>query len=468
MEKQHSVSASRLSRLGKLGQLAGGIAGGMLSEGVRQWRSGRAPQLADLALTPANAHRLSQRLAEMRGAAMKIGQLLSMDSGQLLPPELGEIMAQLRQDARPMPLTQVAAVLQASWGKDWQHRFRRFSFTPLAAASIGQVHQAELLDGRRLAIKVQYPGIPRSIDSDVDNVSSLLRLFRLLPAGMDLQPLLAEAKRQLHDEADYRKEAELLQRFAARLGGDPRYQVPVLLETLTSQHTLAMEFLDGQPIESLASAAPQLRDRVATDLMQLALREVFDWGLVQTDPNFANYLYQPDNGRIQLLDFGATRDYPVQRRDALRQMLAACQDGDDRFMAEAAMALGYLGPQDPPGYRQQVLKLLHTVSEPLRASGHYAFGDADLTRRMRDLLVDMRLRNQHGRLPPPDLLFLHRKLGGLYLLLTRLRARVPVARLAAACRQNGAAGQQPQRYSGRTGACIQESSLRQSTVPSST
>jgi len=164
----------------------------MVSEGARQLTQGKRPSLSELLLTPANAHRLTHRLSDMRGAAMKVGQLLSMDSGQILPPELSEILARLRDSAHQMPSTQVTAVLQQAWGKHWQGQFKHFNFIPVAAASIGQVHEAVLQDGQRLAIKIQYPGIKRSIDSDVDNVASLLRLFKLIPQEMNFLPVLNE------------------------------------------------------------------------------------------------------------------------------------------------------------------------------------------------------------------------------------------------------------------------------------
>ncbi|MGB4361451.1 MAG: AarF/UbiB family protein, partial [Rhodoferax sp.] len=155
------VPSSRLGRLARLGQMATGVAGNMLLAGARQLAQGKRPNLSDLLLTPANVNRVAQQLAQMRGAAMKLGQLVSMDAGDLLPPELAAILGRLRSDAQPMPQRQVQAVLSAAWGAGWQQRFEPFSFTPIAAASIGQVHRARTLDGRDLAIKIQYPGVRR-------------------------------------------------------------------------------------------------------------------------------------------------------------------------------------------------------------------------------------------------------------------------------------------------------------------
>ncbi len=428
MSLPRSVPRSRFERLGRLGRLAGGLAAGAHNEGTRQLLQGQRPRPGDLLLTPANAHRLSEHLSEMRGAVMKIGQLISMDSGQLLPEPLSEALARLRDDAHPMPLGEVAQVLNQAWGRGWEQQFRRFSFTPLAAASIGQVHQAELKSGRRLAIKIQYPGISESIDSDVENLGRILKLFRQLPSTLDLAPLLEEAKQQLHLEADYRHEAELLRRYTDAISGDDRFVTPSVITALTTPQVLSMDFLDGVPIDDLAQHSAHERERVAALLLELALRELFEWGLVQTNPNFSNYRYAQGSMQVQLLDFGAVRGYSIERRESLRKLIASCLEQDESGMAEAARSVGYMNAKDPPEYRDQVMALLGLVSEPLRHPS-YRFGSTDLVSRMSKLLVQIRLQGEYGRLPPPDVLFLHRKLGGLYLLLVRLRAHVPVREL---------------------------------------
>ena len=423
------ITSSPFGRMTMMGRLAGGILGGMISEGAKQLTRGQRPSLNEMLLTPQNAHKLAERLSEMRGAAMKVGQLLSMDSGHLLPKEFSDVLANLRDKAHHMPLGHIASVLNETWGADWQSRFERFFFTPIAAASIGQVHQAVLRDGRRVAVKIQYPGITRSIDSDVDNVKRLLGMLNLLPQELDFSPLLEEAKKQLHAEADYKKEMIALRRYAAHLSGDRRFQVPEVIDFLTTGEVLTMTFLTGQPIESLVDLPAEVRNRVAASLTELALREVFEWGLVQTDPNFANYLYNTDTGRIQLLDFGATRVYSTVRREALRNLLTACIDGDDEDIGHFATQVGYLAEDASSHYRNQIISLLRTVTEPCRDTGDYSFSSSDIAERMSSMLIKMRLTSQSGTMPPPDILFLHRKLGGIYLLLTRLRARIPVRSL---------------------------------------
>ena len=428
MISEKPVPASRAGRLMQMGRLAGGLAGGMLGSGLRQVAAGKLPSMGDMLMTPANATRLANRLSEMRGAAMKVGQLLSMESNDLLPRQLTDILARLRQEAHAMPLGQVDAVLTQAWGESWQDRFSRFVFTPLAAASIGQVHEAVTVDGHHLAIKIQYPGIRQSIDSDVDNVAGLLSLFNMVPAET-LKPLLQEAKLQLHAEADYLAEAEHLQAFAEHLAGDEDFVVPRVYGELTTSDVLAMEFTAGEPIENSVEQSQQQRDHLATRLLGLSLRELFSWGQVQTDPNYANFLYQHGQDRIVLLDFGATRYYTQQRRDALGRLMLAGMHDNMEILQQAAVEVGYLGDSDTPAYVNAILQLLRMATEPVRVSGSFDFTANDLAERISQLLYKLRVESRLWRMPPPEILFLHRKLGGMYMLCSKLQARVDVGKL---------------------------------------
>ncbi len=427
MSESRRLPSSRVGRLSKLGRLAGGVVGGALSEGARQLAQGKRPSLPDMLMTPANFQRVADRLAEMRGAAMKVGQLISMEGGDFIPQELSDLLAKLRQGAYSMPLGQVAEVLEQNWGANWDQDFEQFKFTPLASASIGQVHEARLKDGTHLAIKIQYPGVRQSIDSDVDNVSRLLKVTNMLPDHLNLDELLHEAKLQLHQEADYQQEAEHLASFYELLRDDEGFRVPKLFAERTTGEVLCMEFLDGQPIESLVHEPAEIRNQAASKLLQLAYREIFDWGLVQTDPNFANYQVDPATGSILLFDFGASRGYSEHRQNAFLRMIKACVDGNSTLMAEAAVDVGYLSGNDPEDYRDLILDLVSAACVPLLAEQPYSFSDSGLANRMAEITVELRTKQAHGQLPPTDVLFLHRKLGGLFFLFTRLKAQIDVA-----------------------------------------
>ncbi|MBK8119972.1 MAG: AarF/ABC1/UbiB kinase family protein [Sulfuritalea sp.] len=422
-----AVPGGRWSRLAKLGGMATGVVGGMLAESARQLAQGNRPRLGDMLMTPGNARRVVEQLAQLRGAAMKVGQLLSMDAGEFLPPELSEILARLRAEANPMPMSQLVGVLDANWGKGWDRHFQRFSFIPVAAASIGQVHLAQTREGRRLAIKVQYPGVRESIDSDVDNVATLLRISGLLPKTLNLAPLLREAKIQLHAEADYLAEGAWLCRYGSLLADSPAYVLPELYADLTTPQVLAMSCLGGVPVESLAAEnlVPQTeRDHVAGLLFALLFREIFDFRLIQTDPNFANFRYDRDTRQLILLDFGATRAYPAAIVDGYRRLMLGAIDSDRPAMSKASADIGFFQADIQDRHRRMVLDIVDCACEPLSHPGAYDFGQTTLAARLREAGMLLGREKDFGHTPPADAVFLHRKLGGLYLLAARLKARV--------------------------------------------
>jgi predicted unusual protein kinase regulating ubiquinone biosynthesis (AarF/ABC1/UbiB family) len=196
------VPTSRLGRLFRFGLIAGELAVGGLVEGMRRLGGTGSADAVSAFLNARNARKLAESLSHLRGAAMKVGQLLSLQGEDLLPPEFVEALAILRAGANPMPVAQLRRLLGREYGRGWTRYFAEFDFEPIAAASIGQVHRAITVDGRVLALKIQYPGVGHSINSDVDNVAVLLRLVNLLPVDLDVAGLVAEAKRQLHQEAD--------------------------------------------------------------------------------------------------------------------------------------------------------------------------------------------------------------------------------------------------------------------------
>ncbi|KLV04859.1 ubiquinol-cytochrome C reductase [Photobacterium aquae] len=415
--------------MSRLGLLASKVAGGMMAEGVKQLASGNRLRINDLLLTPANAKRVADQLAQLRGAAMKVGQLLSMDAGDLLPPELTILLARLRSEAKAMPISQLNQLLQHEWDIDWQDRFQRFSFQPIAAASIGQVHKATSLTGHPLALKIQYPGIKESIDSDVDNVASLLSLSGLLPKDIDYTDLLNEAKKQLHDEADYRLEADLLNQYRSLLAHDPRYVIPEVYNELTTDRILAMSYVDGLPVESLTNAPQETRNHIVNLAFELLFRELFDFHLVQTDPNFANFLYQPEQNKLVLLDFGATRHYPKHVASGYRMLLSAVIDNDRDTMNLALRKIGFFSQPITQSQQNAVIELCLEACEPITQNGIFDFGQSDLASRIRDAGTALSMKENYWHTPPADAIFFHRKLGGLYLLAARLNARVNIREL---------------------------------------
>jgi predicted unusual protein kinase regulating ubiquinone biosynthesis (AarF/ABC1/UbiB family) len=436
--RARAIPSSRAGRFMRLGGAATTVAGALAVGGAGALARGQRPELRTLLLTPANVGRITDELARMRGAAMKVGQLVSLDAGEVLPPELAQIMARLRAEADYMPPRQLRDVLNAAWGTGWTSRFSRFDVRPLAAASIGQVHRAQTRDGRDLAIKVQYPGIRRSIDSDVTNVGALIRMSGLLPKGMHIAPLLEEAKRQLHEEADYTREAHEMMRFRAFLAEDTAFQVPAWAQDLSTDTVLAMSFLPGSDIETVQNADQATRDRVATLLIDLVFRELFEFGFMQTDPNFANYRYDAATGQIVLLDFGAARAVPAKLSDGYRALFGAALAGDE--LEAPALELGFFAKDTAAHHRAQIVGMMREAFEPLTRHEIVDFGDKARAQRLTSQAMAMAEDPSLTHIPPVETLFLQRKFGGMYLLASRLRARVDVAGLLDRYLQPAAAG----------------------------
>ena len=423
--RPRAVPQRGLARNLRMGGVAGGILGATLGSAMGQMLRGRRPDLAQAALSPGNALRLAGGLAHLRGAAMKLGQMLSMENGMALPPELTAILGQLQANAPAMPPRQLRAMLDAEWGPGWQRRFASFDVRPIAAASIGQVHRAQTHDGADLAIKVQFPGVAASIDSDIATLGRLLRMPGLLPPRLDPAPLLDEARAQLHEEADYHKEAHALQAFRDRLRDRPQFCLPELVPEFSTARVLAMSYVHSQPIDALAEAPQEIRNARVADLIDLVLGEVFALGLMQTDPNFANYRIAPD-GRIVLLDFGATRPIPSAVSAQYRALLHAILAANRAAIWACMQDLGYFRPDQPQARVDLIVDLVMLASAPLRAEAPYDFGSSTLIEDVARAGQALGSAREFWHVPPADLLFMHRKIAGIFLLAQRLNAQIPL------------------------------------------
>ncbi|MEM8499553.1 MAG: AarF/ABC1/UbiB kinase family protein [Pseudomonadota bacterium] len=429
-KKSSKVPSGRASRFAKVAGLAGGLAGGMLAEGARKIRAGERPKTSDLLLTPANAKRVADQLANMRGAAMKLGQILSMDTGDLLPAEWTDVLARLRSEADAMPASQLEAQLEAALSDEWPELLYDFKYSPIAAASIGQVHRAIGPKGKPVALKIQYPGIARSINSDVDNIATVLRVSGILPEGVELQPLLDEVKVQLHEEANYLLEAEHMQRYRGKLADDDRFLVPEYYPELSSESVLCMSFMPGEAIETLIEQDQDERNRVVAALVELMFTELFDWRTVQSDPNFANFLYQVDTGTIVLLDFGATRRFKAAFMNNYKSLAKAAIAEDRGRLLKAAMKLGYLSEQANEDITELLLDMFMLAAQPMIHDEVYDFGASDIASGMQEigwrLQEEVQDKQSGWHSPPVDAMYLHRKIAGTFMLATRMGAQINV------------------------------------------
>ena len=252
-----------------------------------------------------------------------------------------------------------------------------------------------------------------------------------MPVDLDVSGLAAEAKRQLRQEADYLLEASFLERYRKLVADEPEFEVPRVHPDLTTRRVLAMDYLEGAPLETLAdrAVAQSQRDGIGKLLEHLLFRELFEFHFMQTDPNFANYLYDAGNRRIVLLDFGSAREFSADFVARYRETCRAILAGDRARIRAGAKAIGYLSSEDSAQRAHAVVDMIMLVCEPLRHRGRYDFAASDLPARVRELGFDLVFRRGLLRAPPPETLFLHRKLVGSFQLCARIGARVDVRSL---------------------------------------
>jgi len=410
--------------------LAAGVAGHELKHQVFS-RLSAAEKLsrAELKTRIAQAKLLAEGLGRLKGAFMKAGQLLSIDASDLLPPEATEILSKLQGQAEPVDFAIMQGVLEAELGAQKLSLFSGLGPAPIASASIGQVYRAEVA-GEAVAVKVQYPGIAESIDIDVDLLqklgSSWLTLSR---RQIDLSGTFDELRGLLKLEADYNRERAYLERFAELLQGDARFAVPRSYPELSTARVLTMSWADGTLLNEWIRCAPSRAERVAfaRAALDLYCLEFFKWGIVQTDPNFGNFLVRPKTGQIVLLDFGATVEYDDVFRARYVELLRSVATGNRRMIADHGVGFELIDPRESDTTRELFADMLLSAAEPFgRTVQPFTFRNNDYAARSKEIVL--RFTASLAFSPPPRrLIFLHRKLGGLFQLLKRLDVELDLA-----------------------------------------
>uniref|UniRef100_A0A673BG99 Atypical kinase COQ8B, mitochondrial-like n=1 Tax=Sphaeramia orbicularis TaxID=375764 RepID=A0A673BG99_9TELE len=389
--RERKVPATRISRLVNFGGLAVGLGIGAIAEVAKQSLGGK--QRGDMKalldsplLSEANAERIVNTLCKVRGAALKIGQMLSIQDNSFINPQLQKIFERVRQSADFMPTWQMNKVLDEDLGPGWREKLLSFEDKPFAAASIGQVHHAVLKDGREIAMKIQYPGVAESIHSDINNLMSVLKMSVVLPDGLFADSSLEVLQRELAWECDYKREAECAKKFRSLLEGDEFFEVPEVIDELSGKRVLAMELVQGVPLDRCVELDQETRNQIGFNILQLCLRELFEFRFMQTDPNWANFFYNADTNKVQI---SAVMPPPP--------LLQAFEDAH----VEAVMILG----------------------EAFASAEPFDFGTQSTTQRIQSLIPVM-LR--HRLTPPPEETYsLHRKMAGSFLICSKLNANIP-------------------------------------------
>lgn len=386
------------------------------------------------------AVQITKEFGELKGSLMKAGQMLSMYGEYFLPPEANQVLKKLQSDSPALEWSVIREYLQTYIQPELLDELT-IAAEPIGSASMGQVHLATHKEtGQKIALKIQYPGVDKAIDSDVAALKKILSLSKVLPSGLDLTPVFSEIKEMLRQELDYALEADLTEKYRALVGEDERYVVPKVIRRYSNTKVLATEYIEGLRADHpLVQNLPQTRkNRLSENFLELYLMEIFSWNFVQTDPHLGNYKIQIDaNGkdRIALIDFGASKSFPIDFLSSYRKMIKGSVTGDRQLFTEAARGLGFIQDGDSPDYIEAFTTFCEETVEPfwgaddlrnkknqINADGSYDWKKNDLPSRV--VKKAIQFKNFDLRSPPRDILFLDRKTGGVFIFLSVLGAQI--------------------------------------------
>ena len=335
--KVTSSPVRRLLRLGGLVTRVGASVAGEHLAGLARSGDGRAR--ARTANLVKNAVRIVATLGEMKGAAMKVGQMLSLHDS-ILPPEVAEVLRSLQKEAPRIPFEVVQDELALEL-PGFERMFREIEPEAFAAASIGQVHRAVLHDGRRVAMKIQYPLIDRIVAADLGNLRLLLQTLFALLSEADFEPIWRELRDRLGEELDYLHEAENIRRMAELHRDVPEVVIPAVIAEATTRHVLTMEYVPGiPPDEACSDRHPQeLKNRWGEVLLAFLLRGLLRNRLLHADPNLANFAFRAD-GAVIVYDFGCVKRVPAAISRGYREVARAIVEGRPEDVPAVLLAMG--------------------------------------------------------------------------------------------------------------------------------
>jgi len=328
----------------------------------------------DLALQ--TAEDVADTLGAMKGVLMKVGQMASYVDDSL-SPAVRRTLARLQDSVPPMSPELAAAVVQEELGAPPEGAFARWDPQPIAAASIGQVHRAITLDGRAVAVKVQYPGIAETIAADLRNVALLRRMLRITAPAQDVDALIAELRERVAEELDYRREAASQRRFAAYYDGHPTIHVPRIIGALSTRRVVTSELAEGARFAELSGWSQAERDLAAETIYRFVFRSLYEVRAFNGDPHPGNYLFH-GGGKVTFLDFGLVKHFtPAELQPLMEMNRRLCVEHDPEAFRRSLENAGFLRPNAPLSTEtiiEHLAVFYDTIREPgtLTITGDYA------------------------------------------------------------------------------------------------
>ncbi|MDJ0748990.1 MAG: AarF/ABC1/UbiB kinase family protein [Woeseiaceae bacterium] len=419
------LNTSALGRFVRVGGLVGRVGVSMLgNQAAGLLRDGPVKRLKKAENLVRNATRIAGTLGEMKGAAMKVGQMLSLHEG-LLPKEVAAVLSVLQNDAPSVSFEIMEQQLRREL-EDLDDLFESVDEEAFASASIGQVHRGVLRDGREVAVKIQYPEADRMVTADLTNLKVLLGNLVGLFTDIDFDPVWEEVKERLVEELDYLQEAENIRRKAALHADFPEVIIPDVIAEATTRRVLTMEFVEAIPSgEAASDQYPQdLKDRWAVTLFEFTLRGLFKHRFLHADPNFANFAFRED-GKVAVYDYGCMKQVPDNIAAGYAGLMDALMKRRKSAFPELLRNMGVHREGGEPLSRDATDPYVDLMQDIVRASPPYTFGEDETIYKA---LYDLGMTNWQEASDirfPRDMVFIDRTLGGLFGNLGKLGATGP-------------------------------------------
>lgn len=395
---------------------------GMSAKLIGQSLKGALTAKSEIETRIEQAKFVAETLSELKGAAMKFGQLLSIQGDAFLPPEVSEILSVL-QNAAPSLSTEEILKIISKECPALKAELQTLSDLPLGAASIGQVHFATLKKGDKVAVKVQYPGIADAIDSEVKILEKILQIVsRFYKSPINVPPIVEEVRMLLKQEVNYAEELRYGLYFKKALQDEKHLIVPRFYQELSSATVLTMSFEKGDSLKEFLKSplTQEEKNFCGSLLMDLLMKEIFVFRTVQTDPNFANYLFRKNDRNeieIVLLDFGASKQYEKSFIDQYKKLMNAFIHFDREKVLKLSNELGFLSEKESEITKNLFIELCLLGIEPFKKTNDslnsFNFSDTDFSKKVQKKTMEL-LKVTQFTPPPADLLFLNRKLGGVF------------------------------------------------------